>query len=184
MSKYFIHESSYIDEGVSIGNGTKIWHFSHILADVIIGENCVIGKYVEIGPDVSIGKGCKIQSNVSIFKGVTLEDYVFCGPSVVFTNIHNPRAAIRKMDQIRPTLVKCHATLGANCTIVCGVTIGAYAFVGAGAVVTKDVSDHALVVGNPGRQIGWVCKCGESLAKDFVCSVCQWSFKYFYQCEP
>ena len=163
MSQYFIHESSYVDENVSIGTGTKIWHFCHILKNSIIGENCVIGKSVEIGPDVTIGNGCKIQNNVNVFKGVTLEDYVFCGPGVVFTNIFNPRAAIRKMDQIRPTLIKRHATLGANCTIICGTTIGEYAFVGAGTVVTKDVPDHALVVGNPGRHVGWVSRHGERL---------------------
>jgi len=163
MSEYFIHKSSYVDENVSIGTGTKVWHFCHILKNSIIGENCVIGKSVEIGPDVSIGRGCKIQNNVNVFKGVTLEEYVFCGPGVVFTNIFNPRAAIRKMDQIRPTLVKQHVTLGANCTIICGVTIGEYAFVGAGAVVTKDVPNYALIVGNPGRQVGWVSRHGERL---------------------
>ena len=163
MSEYFIHKSSYVDENVSIGTGTKVWHFCHILKNSTIGEKCIIGKYVEIGPDVTIGNGCKIQNNVNVFKGVTLEEYVFCGPGVVFTNIFNPRAAIRKMDQIRPTLVKRHATLGANCTIICGTTIGEYAFVGAGTVVTKDVPDHALVVGNPGRHVGWVSRHGERL---------------------
>ena len=118
-----------------------------------------------IGPDVTIGRGCKIQNNVSVYKGVTLEDGIFCGPSMVFTNIYNPRAEIRKMDQVRPTLVKKGATLGANCTIVCGTSIGRYAFIGAGAVVTKDVPDHALVVGNSARQIGWVCECGERLVR-------------------
>jgi len=170
----FVHETAVIDENVSIGDGTKIWHFSHVLRESRIGENCVIGKYVEIGPSVRIGKGCKIQNNIGIFKGITLEDYVFCGPSVVFTNIYNPRAAIRKMDQIRPTLVKSHATLGANCTIVCGVTIGEYAFVGAGAVVTRDVPDFALVLGNPARQVGWACKCGQRLDEDDVCPSCGW----------
>ncbi len=168
----FVHVTSVIDENVEIGAGTKIWHFSHVLKNSRIGEGCVIGKYVEIGPEVSIGKGCKIQNNIGIFKGITLEDYVFCGPSVVFTNIFNPRAAIRKMDQIRPTLVRSHATLGANCTIVCGVTIGEYAFVGAGAVVTRDVPDHGLVVGNPARLVGYVCACGERLDEDYVCAVC------------
>lgn len=149
---YFAHESAYIDEGTTIGGGTKIWHFSHILFGSNIGENCNIGQNVAIGPDVAIGKGCKIQNNVSVYKGVTLEDGIFCGPSMVFTNIYNPRAEIRKMDQVRPTLVKKGATLGANCTIVCGVTIGRYAFIGAGAVVTKDVPDHVLVVGNAAKQ--------------------------------
>lgn len=160
---YFAHETAVIDEGVEIGSGTKIWHFSHVLSNSRIGEKCNIGQNVVIGPDVTLGKGCKIQNNVSVYKGVTLEDWVFCGPSMVFTNIINPRAGIRKMDQVRPTLVKEGATLGANCTIVCGVTIGRYAFVGAGAVVTWDVPDHALVVGNPARQIGWVSRCGNRL---------------------
>ena len=173
----FVHETAVIDEHVHIGEGTKIWHFSHVLKGTRIKENCNIGKYVEIGPEVSIGKGCKIQNNISVFKGVTLEDYVFCGPSVVFTNIYNPRAAIRKMDQVRPTLVKSHTTLGANCTIICGVTIGSYAFVGAGAVVTRDVPDHALVAGNPARRIGWACKCGERLDEDFVCPECKQDYQ-------
>jgi len=173
----FVHETAVIDESVRIGDGTRIWHFSHVLKNSRIGENCNIGKYVEIGPEVSIGKGCKIQNNISVFKGVTLEDYVFCGPSVVFTNIYNPRAAMRKMDQVRPTLVRSHATLGANCTIICGVTIGRYAFIGAGAVVTRDVPDHGLVAGNPARQMGWVCKCGERLDDDFVCPDCKWEMK-------
>ena len=137
-----------------------------------IGEKCNIGQNVMIGPDTSIGNGCKIQNNVSIYKGVTLEDEVFCGPSMVFTNIFNPRAAISKMDQVRPTLVKRGATIGANATIVCGVTLGAYCFVGAGAVVNRDVPDYALVVGNPAQQIGWVCQCGERLKDDLECAVC------------
>ena len=177
MSNSFFHESSYIDDHTSIGDGTKIWHFSHIMTGARIGPDCNIGKYVEIGPNVQIGKCCKIQNNIFIFKGVTLEDYVFCGPSVVFTNIYNPRAAIRKMDQIRPTLVKSHATLGANSTIICGVTIGRYSFIGAGAVVTRDVQDHALVVGNPARQVGWACVCGERLDEDLVCPVCGWELQ-------
>ena len=128
---------------------------------------------VVIGPDVTIGQACKIQNNVSVYKGVTLEDGVFCGPSMVFTNIYNPRAEIRKMDQVRPTLVKQGATLGANATIVCGTTIGRYAFVGAGAVVNRNVADHALVVGNPAKQIGWVCTCGERLSDDLKCLACE-----------
>lgn len=169
---YFVHESSYIDEGVRIGAGTRIWHFCHIIGGSSIGEECNIGQNVVIGPDVTIGSRCKIQNNVSIYKGVTLEDEVFCGPSMVFTNVFNPRANIRRMDEARPTLVNKGATLGANCTIVCGNTIGAYAFVGAGAVVTHDVADYALVAGNPARQIGWVCKCGEKLPADFNCRKC------------
>ena len=169
---YFIHESAYIDDNVEIGEGTKIWHFSHVLKNSTIGENCNIGQNVVIGPDVSIGKGCKIQNNVSVYKGVILEDYVFCGPSMVFTNIYNPRAELRKMDRVRPTLVKKGATLGANCTIVCGVTIGRYAFVGAGSVVTKDIPDHAIIVGNTGRQVGWACGCGERLNESLACLAC------------
>lgn len=174
---YFVHESAYIDEGCKIGKGTKIWHFCHILSNSRIGEDCNIGQNVVIGPDVTIGKNCKIQNNVSVYKGVTLEDGVFCGPSMVFTNIYNPRAEIRKMDQVRPTLVKKGATLGANCTIVCGTNIGRYAFVGAGTVVTKDVPDYALIVGNPGKHIGWACECGEKLADNLTCTVCGKKYK-------
>ena len=168
----FVHPTAVIDPGAGIGAGTKIWHFSHILSGSKIAENCNIGQNVVIGPEVSIGKNCKIQNNVSVFKGVTLEDGVFCGPSMVFTNIYNPRAEIRKMDQVRPTLVKRGATIGANATIVCGATLGKYAFVGAGAVVNRNVMDHALVVGNPAKHIGWVCECGERLAEDFECVEC------------
>ena len=169
---YFSHDTALIDDNVTIGDGTKIWHFSHVLSNSIIGENCNIGQNVVIGPDVTIGNGCKIQNNVSVYKGVTLEDGVFCGPSMVFTNIYNPRAEIRKMDQVRPTLVKHGATLGANCTIVCGTTIGEYGFVGAGAVVTRNVPDHALMLGNPARRVGWMCQCGERLTDDLDCLAC------------
>ena len=169
---FFVHESAYVDDGVEIGAGTNIWHFSHILSGSCIGEKCNIGQNVVIGPDVTLGNGCKIQNNLSIYKGVTLEDGVFCGPSVVFTNVYNPRAEIRKMDQLRPTLVRKGATIGANATIVCGTTLGKYSFIGAGAVVTKDVPDYALVVGNPARQICWVCECGERLPDDLECPSC------------
>ena len=169
---FFAHETAVIDDGCEIGKGTKIWHFSHILSNSKIGENCNIGQNVVIGPEVEIGKNCKIQNNVSVFKGVTLEDGVFCGPSMVFTNIYNPRAEIPKMDQVRPTLVKHGATLGANCTIICGTTIGRYAFIGAGAVVTSNVPDHALVLGNPARRVGWMCQCGERLTDDLDCLAC------------
>ena len=172
FSDVFVHPTAVIDENVEIGSGTKIWHFSHIMPGAKIGENCNIGQNVTIERDVVIGNRCKIQNNVSVYKGVILEDGVFCGPSMVFTNVYNPRAEIRKMDQLRPTLVKKGATLGANCTIVCGHTIGRYAFVGAGAVVTKDVPDHALVVGNPARQIGWMCECGERLSENLICQTC------------
>jgi len=168
----FVHSTAIIDNNVKIGRGSKIWHFSHILSGTKIGENCNIGQNVVIGPDATIGNKCKIQNNVSVYKGVTLEDGVFCGPSMVFTNIYSPRAEIAKMDQVRPTLVKKGATLGANCTIVCGHTIGQYAFIGAGAVVTKDVPDHALVVGNPAKQTGWMCECGEKLDACRTCPVC------------
>ena len=170
--KYSIHESCYVDENVSIGEGTKIWHYSHILKNSRIGMFCNIGQNVVIGPNVIIGNRCKIQNNVSIYTGVTLEDEVFCGPSMVFTNVYNPRAAIRRMDEIRSTMVKKGATIGANATIVCGVTIGRYAFIGAGSVVTKDVNNYAVVVGNPASQIGWVCECGVRLNSDLVCNAC------------
>jgi len=169
----FVHETAIIDDGIRIGKGAKIWHFSHVLSGTTIGEYCNIGQNVVIGPDVDVGDRCKIQNNVSIYKGVNLEEGVFCGPSMVFTNIYNPRAEISKMDQVRPTLVKKGATLGANCTIVCGHTIGQYAFVGAGAVVNTDVLAHALMVGNPAKQIGWACVCGERLTNKFKCPICK-----------
>jgi UDP-2-acetamido-3-amino-2,3-dideoxy-glucuronate N-acetyltransferase len=169
---YFVHPTTEVDKGVEIGQGTKIWNFSHILSGSRIGERCNIGQNVVIGPDVTIGNGCKIQNNVSVYKGVTLEDEVFCGPSMVFTNVYNPRSSISRMSEIRHTLVKRGATIGANATIVCGVTIGKYAFIGAGAVVTKDVKDHALLAGNPAKQIGWVCECGEKTGNDGSCSRC------------
>jgi UDP-2-acetamido-3-amino-2,3-dideoxy-glucuronate N-acetyltransferase len=172
IQDFFLHPTSIRDEEVIIGAGTKIWHFSHVLSGSKIGKNCNIGQNVVIGPDVNIGNGCKIQNNVSVYKGVTLEDEVFCGPSMVFTNITNPRAEIRKMDQVRPTLVEKGATIGANATIVCGVTLGRYCFIGAGAVVIEDVPDYALVVGNPAKQNGWVCECGERLTEGLQCRVC------------
>ena len=144
--------------------GMQLTHVSHVMKGSRIGRNCRIGQNVVIGPNSTIGNGVKIQNNVSVYEGVTLEDHVFCGPSMVFTNVFNPRSEIRRMDEIRPTLVREGASLGANCTVVCGVTIGRYAFVGAGAVVTCDVPDHALVFGNPARVRGWMCQCGEKLA--------------------
>ncbi|MBW2602849.1 MAG: Gfo/Idh/MocA family oxidoreductase [Deltaproteobacteria bacterium] len=168
----FVHESAYLDTDVDIGESTKIWHFSHILSGSRIGKNCNIGQNVVIGPDVIIGNGCKIQNNVSIYNGVTLEDHVFCGPSMVFTNVYNPRSEISKMDEMRQTIVKRGATIGANATIICGITIGNYAFIGAGAVITTDVPDYALMVGNPARQVGWSCRCGERLSKQFECVSC------------
>jgi UDP-2-acetamido-3-amino-2,3-dideoxy-glucuronate N-acetyltransferase len=169
----FVHPSAIVDDHVKIGRGTKIWHFSHVLSHSKIGENCNIGQNVVVGPNVDIGKGCKIQNNVSVYKGITLEENVFCGPSMVFTNIFNPRAEIRKMDQVRPTLVKKGATIGANATVVCGITLGRYCFIGAGAVVNKNIPDYALVVGNPAKQIGWACACGERLSDDLECLVCE-----------
>lgn len=169
---YFAHETSVIDGGSEIGSGTKIWHFSHVLKGSRIGEQCNIGQNVVIGPDAIIGNRCKIQNNVSVYPGVTLEDGVFCGPSMVFTNVFNPRAEIRKMDQLRPTLIRRGATIGANATIVCGHTIGEYAFIGAGAVVTKDVTSHSLVTGSPARHAGWVCRCGERLEGNLQCAAC------------
>jgi UDP-2-acetamido-3-amino-2,3-dideoxy-glucuronate N-acetyltransferase len=160
---YFAHESAFIDAGVSIGAGTSIWHVSHVMKGSRIGKDCRIGQNVVIGPNATIGDSVKIQNNVSVYEGVTLEDHVFCGPSIVFTNVYNPRSEIRRMDELRPTLVRRGATLGANCTIVCGVTIGSYAFVAAGAVVTRDVPDHALVLCNPGRVGGWMCTCGNRI---------------------
>lgn len=167
-----VHPTSVIDDGVTIGEGTRIWHFCHVLKGSRIGDRCNVGQNVVIGPEVSIGNGCKIQNNVSVYKGVTLEDYVFCGPSMVFTNVYNPRAGILRMDELRRTLVRTGASIGANATIVCGVTIGRYALVGAGSVVIRDVPDYALVVGNPARRIGWVCECGVKLDSRFCCSAC------------
>jgi len=161
--KYFKHKTAVIDKPVSIGDGTKIWHFSHISENAKIGKHVVIGQNVFIGNGVVIGNGCKIQNNVSIYEGVTLQDNVFVGPSVVFTNVINPRSEIVRKDQYRKTLVSHGTTLGANCTIICGVTIGAFAFIGAGAVVSKDVPLYALMVGVPAKQSGWMSEYGEKL---------------------
>jgi len=160
----FIHESSYVDEGCTIGEGTRIWHFCHVMKDATIGRGCNIGQNVVVSPKVTIGNNVKIQNNVSLYTGVILEDDVFCGPSMVFTNVVNPRSHVSRKDEYRETLVKQGASLGANSTVVCGHTIGRYAFIGAGAVVTKDVPDYALIVGNPGRISGWMCQCGVKLA--------------------
>lgn len=161
--KYFVHESSYVDDPSEIGDDTKIWHFSHVMAGSKIGGRCNIGQNVVISPQVIIGDNVKIQNNVSVYTGVELEDDVFCGPSMVFTNVTNPRSHVSRKDEYRRTLVKRGASIGANATIVCGNTIGRYAFIGAGAVVTRDVPDHAMVVGNPGRIVGWMCQCGIKL---------------------
>jgi UDP-2-acetamido-3-amino-2,3-dideoxy-glucuronate N-acetyltransferase len=166
---YSAHRSAVIDEGAIIGDGTKIWHFCHVMTGSVIGEKCVLGQNVVIGPDVTIGNGCKIQNNVSIYKGVTIEDDVFCGPSAVFTNVRNPRAFIERKNEFRTTLVRRGASIGANATIVCGTAIGEYAMIGAGAVVTADVPAYALVVGCPARFSSWVSRSGERLGDDFVC---------------
>lgn len=165
----FVHDSAVVDAGVIIGAGSKIWHFSHVLGQVSIGKGCVVGQNVTIGPHVTIGDGVKIQNNVSVYKGVTLEDDVFCGPSCVFTNVLTPRAFVERKNEFAATVVRRGATIGANSTIVCGNTIGRYAMVGAGAVVTRDVPDFALVVGNPARPMGWVSRSGERLGDDLVC---------------
>ncbi len=181
---YFAHPTAEIEQPSSIGSGTKIWHFSHVLSHATIGKNCNIGQNVVVGKNVTIGNQCKIQNNVCIYEGVTLEDYVFCGPSMVFTNVYNPRSEIPRMKEIRPTLVRQGATIGANATIVCGTTIGRYAFIGAGAVVKKDVDDYALVVGNPARRVGYMCKCGHKLHEHngsdglLKCSSCEMLYKF------
>jgi UDP-2-acetamido-3-amino-2,3-dideoxy-glucuronate N-acetyltransferase len=175
MQGAFVHETAIVDSGCEIGEGTKIWHFSHVIRGSRIGKGCSIGQNVMIGPNVTIGNKVKIQNNVSVYEGVILEDHVFCGPSMVFTNVFNPRSAIPRMSELRPTLVRKGATLGANSTIICGHTVGAHAFVGAGAVVTKDVPDYALVVGNPAKISGWMCKCGIKLrfnGKGAECKEC------------
>ena len=175
---YFVHESSYVDYPCEIGEGTKIWHFSHIMKDCKIGKNCNIGQNVVISPGVEIGNGVKIQNNVSVYTGVKCEDDVFLGPSCVFTNVINPRSHISRKDEYRPTLIKQGASLGANCTIVCGHTIGKYALIGAGSVVTKDVPDYALVIGNPARVKGYVCSCGETLEFADGIATCKCQKKY------
>ncbi len=166
MANYFAHESAFIDEDCSIGKGVKIWHFSHIMSNCVIGDKCNIGQNVVISPDVVLGKNVKIQNNVSIYTGVICEDDVFLGPSMVFTNVINPRSALNRKSEYAKTIVKMGATIGANATIVCGNNIGAYALIGAGAVVTKDVPNYALLVGNPAKQIGWVSEFGHRLDFD------------------
>jgi UDP-2-acetamido-3-amino-2,3-dideoxy-glucuronate N-acetyltransferase len=160
---YFAHESAFVDDGCQIGEGTKIWHFSHVMSNCMIGENCNIGQNVVISPEVVLGKNVKVQNNVSIYTGVICEDDVFLGPSMVFTNVTNPRSGVNRRGQYSKTIVKKGASIGANATIVCGHDIGRYAFVGAGSVVTKHISDYALVVGNPARQIGWMSEFGHRL---------------------
>lgn len=163
MTNYYKHETAIVDEGAKIGSDSRVWHWVHICGGAKIGEKCSFGQNVFVGNKVTIGNNVKIQNNVSVYDNVTLEDDVFCGPSMVFTNVVNPRSHVERKSEYMDTLVKKGATIGANVTVVCGKTIGKYAFIGAGSVVTKDVKDHALVVGNPGKQIGWVCQCGEKL---------------------
>ena len=171
---YFKHETAYVDEPCEIGADTKIWHFCHVMKGARIGHGCSLGQNVLVAPGVVIGNNVKIQNNVSVYEGVTLEDDVFCGPSMVFTNVVNPRSHVSRKLEYRPTLVRRGATLGANSTIVCGVTIGQYAFVGAGSVVTADVSAYTLVYGNPARPKGWMCQCGVKLSGDvtLTCQAC------------
>lgn len=173
MKNYFVHESSYVDDNVTIGEGTKIWHFSHIQSGAVIGKNCSFGQNVNVSNNVKIGNGVKVQNNVSVYEGVEMEDYVFCGPSMVFTNDLTPRAKYPKGSAgYKRTLLKEGATVGANATIVCGRTIGKWSMIAAGAVVTKDVPDYALMAGVPAKQIGWVCECGERLYDGKKCEKC------------
>lgn len=174
---YFVHETSWVDDNVSIGYGTKIWHFSHVQSGAKIGCNCSVGQNVNISNNVIVGDGVKIQNNVSVYEGVELEDYVFCGPSCVFTNDLTPRARYPKNHRYKKTLIKHDATIGANSTIVCGHTVGEYATIAAGAVVTKDVTPHALVAGVPARQTGWVCECGQVLDEKLFCPDCGRNYK-------
>ena len=180
---YTAHDTACVDEGAQIGKGTKIWHFSHVCNGAVIGDNCSLGQNVYVAPNVTIGNTVKIQNNVSLYEGVILEDFVFCGPSMVFTNIKTPRSAFpRNSKEFFGVTRVCHgASIGANATIVCGVTIGAWAFVAAGAVVTKDVPEHALVVGAPAKQIGWACECGVRLQQQgdkFICPTCSKSYSF------
>jgi len=181
MSDYYIHESSYVDDDVDIGEGTKVWHFTHVMKGTRIGQNCTLGQNVLVGPNVVIGDNVKIQNNVSVYEGVELQDEVFCGPSCVFTNVDRPRSGFpTASEKYLRTLLKKGATIGANATIVCGHTIGEHAFIGAGAVVTKDIPAHAIVYGNPARIHGWACACGEPLSFDdqhATCSACGRKYK-------
>ena len=160
----FVHESAYVDDGATVGDGTKIWHFCHVMPGAVIGERCNLGQNVVMMPGTRMGNNVKVQNNVSIYEGVEIEDDVFCGPSMVFTNVINPRSHVSRKDEYQRTLVRRGASIGANATIICGITLGDYAFVGAGAVVTRDVPDYALVTGVPARQTGWMCQCGQALS--------------------
>ena len=169
MNKLFIHETAVVDDGAQIGNGTKVWHFCHVMGTAQIGENCVLGQNVFVGNKAFLGNNVKVQNNVSVYEGVVCEDNVFLGPSMVFTNVVNPRSAVNRKEEFKKTLVKKGATIGANATIVCGTTLGDYCFIGAGAVITKDVKPFALMVGVPARQKGWVSRTGAILGDDLVC---------------
>ncbi len=187
---YFVHPTAIIDEGAQIGHDTKIWHWVHVCSTAKIGDHCVLGQNVFVGHRAAIGNGVKIQNHVSVYEGVTLEDNVFCGPSVVFTNVINPRSAIERKQVFQNTLVKEGATIGANATVVCGHTIGRYALIGAGSVITKEVPDYALMVGNPAKQVGWVCRCGTklkpiSLELNTICHDCGETYLITIQaCKP
>jgi len=182
---YFVHESSYVDEPCVIGDDTKVWHFSHIMKDSVIGSKCNIGQNVVVSPGCRIGNNVKIQNNVSVYTGVILEDDVFCGPSMVFTNVINPRSHVERKNEYKETLVRQGATIGANTTIVCGITLGKYSFIGAGAVVTRDTPDYSMVYGNPAKIKGWVCECGVKLgfspseisSESTQCSACEKKYK-------
>ena len=175
MSDVFVHPSSFVDEGAVVGAGTKIWHFCHVMPGAVVGARCSVGQNCVIMPGTRLGDNCKLQNNVSIYEGVVLEDDVFCGPSMVFTNIGTPRSHVNRRGEYERTLVRQGASIGANATIVCGVTLGRYCFIGAGAVVTSDVSDFALMVGVPARRVGWMCQCGERLpatGAELRCEAC------------
>ncbi len=172
LSSYYVHPTSIVDDNVAIGDGTKIWHFSHIQSGAVIGDNCSLGQNVNVSNNVTLGNGVKVQNNVSIYEGVTIEDYVFCGPSCVFTNDLTPRARYPKNHKYLKTIIRHDATLGANCTVVCGHEVGHHATIAAGAVVTCNVIPHALMAGVPARQIGWVCECGQVLQEKFKCPDC------------
>ena len=174
MTERFVHESAYVDDGAKVGAGTRIWHFCHINSGAVIGEKCSLGQNVVVMNDVVIGNNVKIQNNVSIYEGVELENDVFCGPSMVFTNVINPRSHVPRKNEYQRTLVKRGASIGANATIVCGVTLGEYSFIGAGSVVTADVEPYALIIGVPGKRIGWMCACGERLpdSGNGTCGIC------------
>jgi UDP-2-acetamido-3-amino-2,3-dideoxy-glucuronate N-acetyltransferase len=174
---YYLHTSSFVDENAQIGEGTKIWHFSHIMSGAKIGARCSLGQNVNVGSRAVLGNNVKVQNNVSIYDDVIIEDDVFCGPSMVFTNVINPRAFIERKHEYKKTYVKRGASIGANATIVCGVVLGEYCFVGAGSVVTRDVPAHALVYGNPARQYGWVCKCGNKLTENLQCPTCGMKYR-------